>query len=110
MIVYVIVSFLIFCFLVLELSCIIQTITLECPTSLVWCGAGTSTVWHGSPLDMLPMNPSALPLPTRLHGNNYKKQLQQAERNIRERSKRAEGRWCTDKVQACSTGNYFYFL
>lgn len=88
----------------LQLSCIIQTITLECPTALVWCGAGVGTVWHGSPLDMLPLNPSTLPMASRCDMNTYRKQLQQAETNIRERSKRAEGRWCTEKWQTCPTG------
>lgn len=90
--------------LVLQLSCIIHTIVLECPTSLVWCSAGTGTIWHGSPLDLLPINPSALPLPSRCDMTSYKKQLKQAEGNIKERSKRAEGRWCTDKFQNCTAG------
>lgn len=90
--------------LVLQLSAIIQTITLECPTALVWCGAGAGSVWHGSPLDLLPIQPSALPMPARCDPNSYRRQLRQAEHSIRERSKRAEGRWCSDKWQACSAG------
>lgn len=89
-----------------QLSCIVQTITLECPTALVWCGTGSGTVWHGSPLDLLPvgMPPSGLPMPARCDALTYKRQLRQAENSVRERSKRAEGRWCTDKWQACPTG------
>lgn len=90
--------------LVLQLSTIIQTITLECPSSIVWCGAGVGSVWYGSPLDLLPILPSGLPTPTRCNAALYRKQLQQTENNIRERSKRAEGRWCSEKWQACSTG------
>lgn len=92
--------------LVLELSSVIQTITLECPTALVWCGAGSGTIWHGSPLDLLPIPPSSLPMPVRLDTNFYRKQLRQAEANIRERSKKAEGRWCMDKWQSSSTGKF----
>ena len=88
----------------LQLTSIIQTVTLECPTSLVWCSAGVGTVWHGSPLDLLPMVPSALPMPARCDMNTYRKQLQFTEHSIRERSKRAEGRWCTEKWQASSAG------
>jgi mediator of RNA polymerase II transcription subunit 12 len=90
--------------IVLQLSSIIQTITLECPTALVWCGAGVGSVWHGSPLDLLPMVPSALPMAARCDMNSYRKQLQYVEHCIRERSKRAEGRWCTEKWQASSAG------
>lgn len=96
--------------LILQLSCIIQTITLECPISLVWCSAGSGTFWYGSPLDLLPMAPSMLPMPARCDTISYKKQLRHAENSIRERSKRAEGRWCTDKWQACPTGWYILEL
>lgn len=91
----------------LQLSSILQTIILECPTSMVWCGAGVGSVWHGSPLDLLPIPPSALPMPARCDTNSYRKQLRQSENNIRERSKRAEGHWCSDKWQACTTGLIF---
>lgn len=43
-------------------------------------------------------------MPTRFDSEPYRKQVKQAENNIRERSKRAEGRWCVDKWQNCSTG------
>ncbi|KAJ8916222.1 hypothetical protein NQ315_016361 [Exocentrus adspersus] len=90
--------------IVLQLSTIIQTICLECPTSLVWCGTGMGTIWHGSPLDNLPMLPSLLPMPSRCDMTSYRKQIVQAENFIRERGKKAEGRWCTDKWQTSSTG------
>lgn len=95
---------------VLELSCIIQAITLECPTALVWCGTGSGTIWHGSPLDLLPVPPSSLPMPVRCDTNSYRKQLRQAESNIRERSKKAEGRWCMDKWQSSSTGKKKFLI
>lgn len=84
----------------------IHTISLECPTALVWCGSGIGgSVWFGSPLDLLPMGPSTLPLAARCDMNSYRKQLQYSENCIRERSKRAEDRWCTEKWQATSAGD-----
>lgn len=43
---------------------ILQIICIECPTALVWSGVpdGRSTL-NGSPLDLLPMPPSSLPMP-----------------------------------------------
>ncbi|XP_071052506.1 mediator of RNA polymerase II transcription subunit 12 isoform X3 [Onthophagus taurus] len=90
--------------IILELSSIIHCIILECPTALVWCSTGNGTMWHGSPLDLLPIPPSTLPMPVRSDTNLYKKQLRQMEYSIRERSKRAEGKWCTDKWQTSSAG------
>lgn len=89
---------------VLQLSSVIQTIVLECPTALVWCGAGVGTIWHGSPLDALPVLPSMLPMPLRSDMNSYRKQIEYAENCIRDRSKKAEGRWCTEKWQSSSAG------
>ncbi|CAH1994694.1 unnamed protein product [Acanthoscelides obtectus] len=91
--------------IILQLSTVIQVITLECPTALVWCGAGSGTVWHGSPLDHLAAPPSALPTPRRA-GNvsNYGRQVARAEAAVRERSRRAEGRWCTDRWQNNNDG------
>lgn len=85
--------------IVLELSTIIQTIVLECPTSLVWCGAGVDTIWFGSPLDLLSVSPSMLPMASRCDMNSYRKQLKYAESSIKDRSKKAEGKWCTEKWQ-----------
>lgn len=85
--------------IVLQLSTIIQTIALECPTALVWCSTGVGTIWHGSPLDSLPVLPSMLPVPPRCDMNMFRKQILFAESCIRERSKKAEGRWCTEKWQ-----------
>lgn len=97
-------------FLVIQLSSIIQTIVLECPTALVWSGVGVGTIWHGSPLDALPVLPSMLPMPLRSDMSSYRKQIEYAENCIRERSKKAEGRWCTEKWQAASKGKFNYTL
>lgn len=54
--------------------------------------------------------PSALPMPARCDMNSYTKQIRHAENCIRERSKRAEGKWCTDKFQTSTAGKTIYFL
>ncbi|XP_058826167.1 mediator of RNA polymerase II transcription subunit 12 isoform X2 [Topomyia yanbarensis] len=95
--------------LVLQLSSIIQVITLECPTALVWCGVGetrSSSVLAGSPLDHLPVAPSALPMPSRCTKSNeeVRKRLSKVEESIKLRSRHAESRWCVDKWQTV-TGN-----
>ena len=43
------------------LSCIIQTTVMSCPGALVWYPSDAKSC--GSPLDLLPCPPSALPLP-----------------------------------------------
>ncbi|XP_053693573.1 mediator of RNA polymerase II transcription subunit 12 [Sabethes cyaneus] len=95
--------------LLLQLSSIIQVITLECPTALVWCGIGetrSSSVLTGSPLDHLPIAPSALPMPSRCEKSNKetRERLMEAEESIKLRSRHAESRWCVDKWQT-ATGN-----
>ncbi|GAB0086625.1 Mediator of RNA polymerase II transcription subunit 12 [Sergentomyia squamirostris] len=98
--------------LILQWSCIIQVITVECATALVWCGIGenrSSSIFIGSPLDHLPIAPSALPMPPRFTAANeeIRKQLRTVEDTIKTRSKHAEARWCTDKWQSVkgNTGN-----
>ena len=90
--------------LVMMLSSILQIITIECPTALVWRGIGenrSSSVLVGSPLDYLSVAPSALPMPSRceLTNNEMRKKLHDAEESIKLRSRHAESRWCTDKWQ-----------
>ncbi|XP_014477352.1 PREDICTED: mediator of RNA polymerase II transcription subunit 12 [Dinoponera quadriceps] len=90
-----------------SLSTIIQVITLECPTALVWncVGEGKApSVLNGSPLDYLPCPPAALPCPPASSGNPTMKQLRIAQENIRGRSQAAEGRWSCDKWQQSSAG------
>lgn len=56
---------------------------------------------NGSPLDYLPIAPSALPMPIHFQAQNneIRKQLRLVEETIKSRSKHAEARWCTDKWQ-----------
>lgn len=43
-------------------------------------------------------------MPLRSDMNSYRKQVEFAENCIRDRSKKAEGRWCTEKWQSSSAG------
>ncbi|KOX75481.1 Mediator of RNA polymerase II transcription subunit 12 [Melipona quadrifasciata] len=90
-----------------SLSIIIQVITLECPTALVWNSVGEGkapSVLNGSPLDYLSCPPTALPCPPVSITNPTIKQLKIAQKNIRARSQAAEGKWSCDKWQQSSAG------
>lgn len=91
---------------IIQLSCILQVVTLDCPTALIWSGIGENrpSVLSGSPLDYLPVAPSTLPMPEKSPKSNeeYRLKLKIAEENIRHRSKQAESRWCTDKWRTIS--------
>ena len=93
---------------VIQLSCILQVITLDCPTALIWSGVGDNrpSLLSGSPLDHLPVAPSTLPMPEKSPKSNaeYRIKLKIAESNIKHRSQQAESRWCTDKWRTL-TGN-----
>ncbi|XP_050541697.1 mediator of RNA polymerase II transcription subunit 12 isoform X2 [Daktulosphaira vitifoliae] len=93
--------------ILLPISCIIQIILLECPTSLVWNhlgGGKLPSILNGSPLDYLPCSPIILPMPQRTNNVSLRKQLKQFEEIVRLRSQAAEGRWCLDKFQKSSIG------
>ncbi|XP_055373234.1 mediator of RNA polymerase II transcription subunit 12 [Condylostylus longicornis] len=90
--------------ILLYLSSIIQVVTIECPTALVWCGLGESRALSplaGSPLDQLPIPPSALPMPSRyaLTNDNIRMLLRDIEEKIKTRSKQAENKWCAEQWQ-----------
>ncbi|CAG5095064.1 Similar to kto: Mediator of RNA polymerase II transcription subunit 12 (Drosophila melanogaster) [Cotesia congregata] len=92
---------------ILCLSAIVQVITLECPTALVWNSVGegkSPSVLNGSPLDYLPCPPAALPCPPASAANPTMAKLKLAQENIRARSQAAEGRWSCDKWQQSSAG------
>ncbi|XP_057325001.1 mediator of RNA polymerase II transcription subunit 12 [Microplitis mediator] len=92
---------------ILCLSAIVQVITLECPTALVWNSVGegkSPSVLNGSPLDYLPCPPAALPCPPASAANPTMAKLKAAQENIRARSQAAEGRWSCDKWQQSSAG------
>lgn len=99
-----------------------QALALHCPTALVWSYPGEGKVSShliGSPLDHLPIAPSALPMAPRFSNDHvsiisrFKKfilhtcihdslqlreLLRQSEANIRKRSKAAEARWSLDQL------------
>lgn len=87
--------------MVLQLSAIVQVITMECPTALIWCSLGENRqLLNGSPLDHLPIAPSTLPMPANYDPYSIaalRQELAQMEESIRTRSKNAESRWCSDK-------------
>lgn len=93
---------------IIQLSCILQVVTLDCQTALVWSGVGENraSVLSGSPLDHLPVAPSTLPMPEKSPKSNaeYRIKLKIAENNIKLRSQQAESRWCSDKWRTM-TGN-----
>ncbi|XP_046392614.1 mediator of RNA polymerase II transcription subunit 12-like protein isoform X2 [Ischnura elegans] len=87
---------------ILSLSAIIQAITLDCPTALVWNCVGEGrgpSILDASPLDHLPCPPSILPLPLRSQSARVRMQISLAEEGIRQRSRAAEGRWSCDRCQ-----------
>lgn len=45
------------------LVCIVQVITVKCPSAQVWYPLDDSKSCIGSPIDLLPFAPSLLPLP-----------------------------------------------
>ncbi|KAG5680297.1 hypothetical protein PVAND_009814 [Polypedilum vanderplanki] len=94
--------------IIMQLSCILQVITLDCPTALIWSGVGENrqSTLTGSPLDHLPISPSTLPMPEKSPKSNeeLRMKLKAAENNIKYRSQQAESRWCADKWRTL-TGN-----
>ncbi|CAK9295515.1 unnamed protein product [Gordionus sp. m RMFG-2023] len=91
---------------ILNLSNIIRTATLRCPSSLVWNGVWdwTSSL-TGSPLDKLPIEPSKLPTPN--YAGNYdsmKNALLDKERLIKKRSTMAENLWALGKNKPSCIG------
>ncbi len=90
-------------FVVLGLSAVLQTITLECPTALVWYHFGdnkTPSSLNGSPLDHMPnCAPSGLPMPPRQHNQALRHRIKQAELAIKERSMAAEGKSNTSSTR-----------
>ncbi|KAG1673141.1 Mediator of RNA polymerase II transcription subunit 12-like protein [Nymphon striatum] len=93
--------------LILSLSVIIQVITLECPTGLVWnniAEAKPNSSLNGSPLDLLPAAPSCLPMPSSADNSLVRNDLKIREQEIRQRGRAAEIRWSSDKWQQNTIG------
>lgn len=92
--------------LLISLSAIIQGITLDCPTALVWLnlppglngGDGSSgnkshLPFNGSPLDYLPCEPSNLPISKTENTACIRRRLRMNEELIKMRSQKSEKRW-----------------
>lgn len=93
--------------IVLQLSAVLQVITLECSSALVWNNVGegkTGSILNGSPLDLLPCPPSCLPMAPRPHNAQVRMELRRAEQQIVQRSRAAEVRWSCDKWQQTTAG------
>ncbi|XP_076454432.1 mediator of RNA polymerase II transcription subunit 12-like protein [Babylonia areolata] len=92
---------------VMKLCGMVQTITLRCPTALVWNWLGdgkAASFICGSPLDILPCRPSSLPMLPSQQNQQTRAQIRVAENLIRHRSRAAEVNWSSDKCQQSQTG------
>lgn len=83
-------------FIVLGLSTIVQTITLECPSALVWHYFGgdnkSPSSLMGSPLDYLPnCAPSGLPMPETSNNRVVRLRIKRYEDMVKQRSACVEG-------------------
>ncbi|MBN3270456.1 MED12 polymerase, partial [Polyodon spathula] len=93
--------------LVFGLSCMLQSIVLCCPSALVWhYSLMDSRNKTGSPLDLLPIAPSNLPMPG---GNTsftqqVRAKVREIEEQIKERGQAVEVRWSFDKCQETTAG------
>ena len=119
--------------MVMSLSCALQVITMCCPSALVWVipsrskgellsptapmddsiDVPSNQPEEGSPLDILPVAPSELPLPfSEMDGNEIaadtKDQLIYLEEMIRNRSMAVEQRWSSAKYQESSFGLFSF--
>lgn len=94
------------------LASVIQVISLECPTSLVYNAnqaainneGGRNSVPGGSALDILPIQPSLLPMPPRSNNHIIREELRDAENQIICRSRAVEAKWSCDEWQQSSAG------
>ncbi|KAK6194758.1 hypothetical protein SNE40_000324 [Patella caerulea] len=93
--------------IILNLSAILQSITLRCPTSLVWNTLGDGKLTNyicGSPLDLLPCAPSSLPMLPGPQNPQFRAQIRLCEQQVKQRGRMAETRWSSDKCQQSATG------
>ncbi|XP_022706547.1 mediator of RNA polymerase II transcription subunit 12-like protein isoform X2 [Varroa jacobsoni] len=95
----------------LTMCSIVEIITLDCPTAMVFNQTipeglskdevSSKRMLNGSPLDILPCSPSQLPIiPEDLEA---RRELREAEEHIIQRSRACEMRWSCEKWQSQST-------
>nr|KAF6478103.1 mediator complex subunit 12L [Molossus molossus] len=94
--------------LVYGLSCMLQTVTLCCPSALVWnySSSDSRSASPGSPLDLLPVAPSSLPMPggNTPFNQQVRARIYEAEQQIKQRGRAVEVRWSFDKCQESTAG------
>ncbi|MBZ3878403.1 Mediator of RNA polymerase II transcription subunit 12-like protein [Sciurus carolinensis] len=94
--------------LVYGLSCMLQTVTLCCPSALVWNYSTNErkSVNPGSPLDLLQVAPSSLPMPggNTAFNQQVRARIYEVEQQIKQRGRAVEVRWSFDKCQESTAG------
>ncbi|XP_072329937.1 mediator of RNA polymerase II transcription subunit 12-like protein isoform X1 [Scyliorhinus torazame] len=94
--------------LVYGLSCMLQTITLCCPSALVWSYSmnDSKSSNPGSPLDLLQVAPSCLPMPggNSAFNQQVRAKIYEVEQQIKQRGRAVEVRWSFDKCQESTAG------
>ncbi|NXT74315.1 MD12L protein, partial [Zapornia atra] len=94
--------------LVYGLSCMLQTVTLCCPSALVWNYSTNEnkSVNPGSPLDLLHIAPSSLPMPggNSAFNQQVRAKMYEVEQQIKQRGRAVEVRWSFDKCQESTAG------
>ncbi|XP_077204785.1 mediator of RNA polymerase II transcription subunit 12-like protein isoform X2 [Paroedura picta] len=94
--------------LVYGLSCMLQTITLCCPSALVWNYSTneSKSINPGSPLDLLQVAPSSLPMPggNSVFNQQVRAKIYEVEQQIKQRGHAVEVRWSFDKCQESTAG------
>ncbi|KAF7490413.1 Mediator of RNA polymerase II transcription subunit 12-like protein [Sarcoptes scabiei] len=100
--------------LLFSFSTIMQVITLECPTALVWHNnengplfdsnlSSKTNLFQGSPLDYLPCEPSNLPILYNDNVEEFRNKLRRSENLIRYRSSNSEKKWFYRTFEAVSS-------
>ncbi|XP_073215782.1 mediator of RNA polymerase II transcription subunit 12-like protein isoform X12 [Lepidochelys kempii] len=94
--------------LVYGLSCMLQTVTLCCPSALVWNYSTneSKSINPGSPLDLLQVAPSSLPMPggNSAFNQQVRTKIYEVEQQIKQRGCAVEVRWSFDKCQESTAG------
>ncbi|XP_040610320.1 mediator of RNA polymerase II transcription subunit 12-like protein isoform X6 [Mesocricetus auratus] len=94
--------------LVYGLSCMLQTVTLCCPSALVWnySTSENKIANPGSPLDVLQVAPSSLPMPggNTAFNQQVRTRIYEIEQQIKQRGRAVEVRWSFDKCQESTAG------
>lgn len=94
--------------LVYGLSCMLQTVTLCCPSALVWnYSTNENKIANpGSPLDLLQVAPSSLPMPggNTAFNQQVRARIYEVEQQIKQRGRAVEVRWSFDKCQESTAG------